>query len=57
MVDLAIAWTRRQPALTGAIIGIRNEKEATEMVGGVGWKLTDEEMETIENALALSAIM
>ncbi len=51
MVDLAIPWVLRQSALTGAIIGIRNEEEANAMAGGVDWKLTDEEMETIDNAL------
>jgi aryl-alcohol dehydrogenase-like predicted oxidoreductase len=52
MVDLAIAWVLRQPALTGAIMGIRNEKEAMEMAGGVDWELTPEEIQTIEQALA-----
>ena len=53
MVDLAIAWVLRQPAVTGAIIGIRNPKEALEMSGGLNWKLTDQELQTIEQALAL----
>ncbi len=53
MVDLAIAWILRQPAVTGAIIGIRNPKEALEMSGGLNWKLTHQELQTIEQALAL----
>jgi aryl-alcohol dehydrogenase-like predicted oxidoreductase len=53
MVDLAIAWILRQPAVTGAIIGIRNPQEALEMSGGLNWKLTDQELQTIEQALAL----
>lgn len=55
MVDLAIAWVLRQPALTGAIMGIRNEQEAMTMAGGVGWKLTPEELQAIEQALAILA--
>ena len=53
MVDLAIAWVLRQPALTGAIMGIRSEQEAREMAGGIDWKLTDQETQAIEQALAL----
>jgi hypothetical protein len=33
-------------------MGIRNEKEAMEMAGGVDWELTPEEIQTIEQALA-----
>jgi aryl-alcohol dehydrogenase-like predicted oxidoreductase len=51
LVDLAIAWVLRQPALTGAIMGIRSEQEARKMAGGVGWHLSDKELEAIEQAL------
>lgn len=53
LVDLVIAWELMHPALTGAIIGIRNEKEAREMVGGLDWGLREEEMKAVEDALAL----
>ncbi len=53
MVDLAIAWVLRHQAVTGAIIGIRNEQEAVEMVGGLDWQLTEQEIQAIEQALAL----
>lgn len=51
LVDLAIAWVLRQPALTGAIVGIRSEQEAYKIAGGVGWGLSDQELEAIERAL------
>lgn len=51
--ELAIAWVLRRPALTGAIIGIRSKQEAMEMAGGIDWKLTDQEIQAIEQALAL----
>ena len=38
---------------TGAIIGIRNEQEAMEMVSGMDWKLTEQEMQAVEDALAV----
>ncbi len=53
LTDLAIAWVLRQPALTGAIIGIRSEQEVLEMANGVNWKLTSQEIQAIEQALAL----
>jgi aryl-alcohol dehydrogenase-like predicted oxidoreductase len=49
MVDLAIAWTLRERALTGAIIGIRTEQEAKAMLGGLDWQLTPEELDIIDN--------
>jgi len=52
MVDLALAWVLRQPAVTGAIVGMRNEQEAMEMAGGINWKLTEPEIQAIERALA-----
>ncbi len=56
MADVAIAWVLRQPAVTGAIIGIRNEREAREMPGGLNWKLTEQELQAIEQALELLGI-
>jgi aryl-alcohol dehydrogenase-like predicted oxidoreductase len=49
MVDIVLAWELMQPALTGAIVGIRNEKEAREMRAGTKIRLTDEEMREIDN--------
>jgi aryl-alcohol dehydrogenase-like predicted oxidoreductase len=53
MVDAVIAWELMQPALTGAIIGVRNEEEAREMIGGTDWKLTSDELSLIGDALAI----
>ncbi len=47
LVDLALAWVLRQPAVTGAIVGIRSEREAMEMAGGINWKLTEPEIQAI----------
>jgi aryl-alcohol dehydrogenase-like predicted oxidoreductase len=52
MAQLAIAWVLRQPSVTGAINGIRNSTEAQAMSGCLDWKLTDQELLTIEEALA-----
>jgi aryl-alcohol dehydrogenase-like predicted oxidoreductase len=52
MVDAVIAWELMHPALTGAIIGVRSENEAREMIGGINWSLTSGEMGLIEDELA-----
>ncbi len=51
MSDIVVAWELTHPALTGVIIGVRNEKEAREMAGGVGLKLSNSEMSAIDQAL------
>jgi aryl-alcohol dehydrogenase-like predicted oxidoreductase len=52
MVNAVIAWELMHPELTGAIIGVRNENEAREMVEGTNWKLTPPEISAIQAALA-----
>jgi aryl-alcohol dehydrogenase-like predicted oxidoreductase len=51
--DVVIAWELGHEALTGAIIGVRNEKEAREMVGGVDLKLSIEETASIDEVLKI----
>jgi aryl-alcohol dehydrogenase-like predicted oxidoreductase len=50
MVDVVVAWELTHPGLTGAIIGIRSEKEAQEMVAGSKLALTKAEMQEIDIA-------
>ena len=52
MAQLAIAWVLRQPAVSGAINGIRSPQEALAIPGSINWKLTDQELQIIEEALA-----
>jgi aryl-alcohol dehydrogenase-like predicted oxidoreductase len=49
--QLAIAWTLRNPAVTGAIVGARRPEQVEENAGAMGWQLTDSEMAEIEAAL------
>ncbi len=53
MAQLSIAWVLMQPAVTGAINGIRNPGEAQAMPGCLDWKLTDQELQTIQKALPM----
>ena len=52
MAQLALAWVLRRPAVSGAINGIRSPQEALAIPGSINWKLTDQELQTIEEALA-----
>ncbi len=52
LTELAVAWVLRQPAVTGAIIGIRSEHEARAMVRLAEWRLTDQQAAAVERALA-----
>ncbi len=51
LVELAIAWVLRQSAVTGAIIGIRNEQEARALPRLLEWKLTNDEIQVIDQIL------
>ncbi len=51
-MNAVIAWELMHPALTGAIVGVRNQNEAREMIGGADWRLTPDDMSIIEGALA-----
>ena len=46
--ETAIAWTLRNPAVTGAIVGGRNARQVEGIIGGADFKLTLEEAAEIE---------
>lgn len=48
---VAIAWTLRHPAVTGAIVGFRRPDQVNEMVGALTFRLTQEECAEIEQQL------
>lgn len=50
--EVAIAWTLHNPAVTGAIVGFRSVKQVTGIIGAAEFRLSFEEMEEIEQALA-----
>jgi aryl-alcohol dehydrogenase-like predicted oxidoreductase len=49
--ETAIAWTLRNPAVTGAIVGGRNAKQVEGIAGGADFRLTPEEVAEIEETL------
>jgi aryl-alcohol dehydrogenase-like predicted oxidoreductase len=50
--EVAIAWTLRHPAVTGAIVGARNAKQAEGVMRADELKLTAEAIAEIEGAAA-----
>lgn len=48
--NVSIAWVLNHPAVTGAIVGVRNPKQADEVVGGGTLKLTEQDLHEIEMA-------
>src|SRR6266478_889140 len=53
--EVAIAWTLRSPAVTGAIVGARNAKQSEGVMRAGELKLTTEEIVEIEGAAAAAA--
>ena len=51
MVQLAIAWILRQPAVSVALTGARSRREIEENIGGTDWVLEDEDLAKIEEIL------
>ncbi|MCZ2147054.1 MAG: aldo/keto reductase [Bryobacterales bacterium] len=48
--ETAIAWTLRHPAVTGAIVGMRNAGQVDGVIGALGFRLSAEEIAEIEAA-------
>lgn len=52
VAQLAIAWVLGNPAVTVALVGMRNEKELKENVAAADWRLTAEDRATIDRIFA-----
>ncbi len=50
--DTAIAWTLRNPAVTGAIVGLRKPGQTEGVIGAADFALSDAEAEEIEQYFA-----
>lgn len=48
--ETAIAWTLRNPAVTGAIVGARNAGQVEGIIGAADFRLTPDEIQEIEPA-------
>jgi myo-inositol catabolism protein IolS len=50
LTQAAIAWTLQAPGITAPIVGARRPSQVAENIGGVGWRLTDNEWQEISEA-------
>lgn len=53
--EIAIAWTLRNPAVTGAIIGVRSAEQAKAIAGAAAVQLSADDIADIEKAQPLQA--
>ncbi len=53
--QVAIAWTLRHPAVTGAIVGARNAKQVDEIMNAPDFRLTEAEIAEVEGTKANAA--
>lgn len=53
--EVAIAWTLRNPAVTGAIVGVRSAKQADGVMRAGESRLTEEDISEIESASVTAA--
>jgi aryl-alcohol dehydrogenase-like predicted oxidoreductase len=49
--EVAIAWTLKHPAVTGAIVGFRSPKQVEGIIGAAEFRLTQNESLEIEEAI------
>jgi len=52
VAQLAIAWVLGNPAVTVALVGMRNEKELKENIAAADWRLSAEDRATIDQIFA-----
>jgi aryl-alcohol dehydrogenase-like predicted oxidoreductase len=50
--EVAIAWTLRHPAVTGAIVGMRSPSQVDGVIGALDFRLSQRELDEIEGILA-----
>jgi aryl-alcohol dehydrogenase-like predicted oxidoreductase len=53
--EVAIAWTLRHPAVTGAIVGMRSAKQVDGVIGAADFRLSATEIDEIEQFRAATA--
>jgi aryl-alcohol dehydrogenase-like predicted oxidoreductase len=46
--EVALAWTLNNPAVTGAIVGLRRADQVPGVIGALSFRLTPEEVSDIE---------
>ncbi|TGP18135.1 MULTISPECIES: aldo/keto reductase [unclassified Mesorhizobium] len=53
--QVAINWLLQRPSVSSVIIGARNEEQLRQNLGAVGWALTPEQVQALDEASAVTA--
>jgi aryl-alcohol dehydrogenase-like predicted oxidoreductase len=53
--EVALAWTLRNPAVTAAIVGLRREDQVSGVIGALTYRLSDEDLASIDGFFSESA--
>jgi aryl-alcohol dehydrogenase-like predicted oxidoreductase len=53
--EIAIAWTLRNPAVTGAIVGVRSAQQVSGIAGAADIQLSAEDAREVEHGLTARA--
>ncbi len=51
LVQLVIGWQLRHQCITCVLVGAKNPEQVKEHIGAVGWRLTEDELQRIEEIL------
>lgn len=57
MSAVAINWLKDAPGVTAPILGPRTVAQLNDCLGGIGWRLTDEERASLDEASTMPAMM
>lgn len=49
VLQVALAWTKQQPAITSPIVGVNTVEQWREMEGALWWKLSEEELKQLND--------
>ena len=53
VAQIALNWLLQKPTVSSVIIGARDERQLRENLGAVGWRLTPEQMATLDQSSAV----
>jgi aryl-alcohol dehydrogenase-like predicted oxidoreductase len=53
--QIALNWLLHRPTVSSVIIGARNEEQLRQNLGAVGWRLSDDQIATLDAASAVTA--
>ncbi len=48
--QVALNWLLQRPSVSNVVVGARNEEQLLQNLGAVGWKLTPQQIEKLDNA-------